>query len=82
MSRERSSAGRVFETALPLAIVALLLVWAGGAGVPTLVILLGAIGGMIGSGILGLFTGAVVLALVYGLFVAWLDREMAADGSG
>ncbi len=43
-----------------------------GVDVPMLVILLGAIGGMIFSGIIGLFTGAVVLALGYVLFRAWL----------
>jgi len=46
-----------------------------GVDVPMLVILLGAIGGMITSGILGLFTGAVVLALMYRLFVAWLRDD-------
>ncbi len=40
-----------------------------------LVILLGAIGGMIHSGIIGLFTGAVILALGYELFVFWLNPE-------
>jgi predicted PurR-regulated permease PerM len=44
-----------------------------GVDVPTLVILLGAIGGMIMSGILGLFVGAVVLALGYKMLIAWLD---------
>ena len=39
-----------------------------------LVILLGAIGGMLMSGIIGLFIGAVILALGYELFMAWLDR--------
>ncbi len=43
-----------------------------GVDVPTLVILLGAIGGMLMSGILGLFVGAVVLALAYQLMVQWL----------
>ncbi len=43
-----------------------------GAKVPTLVIFLGAIGGMLSMGIIGLFLGAVVLALGYELFVAWL----------
>jgi predicted PurR-regulated permease PerM len=43
-----------------------------GLDVPMLVILLGAIGGMILSGIIGLFVGAVVLALGYKLFQAWL----------
>ncbi len=43
-----------------------------GVDVPMLVILLGAIGGMITSGIVGLFIGAIVLALGYKLFGAWL----------
>ncbi len=43
-----------------------------GVDVPMLVILLGAIGGMITSGIIGLFIGAVVLALGYQLFRSWL----------
>ena len=43
-----------------------------GVDVPMLVILLGAIGGMLLSGIIGLFVGAVVLALGYKLFQAWL----------
>jgi len=42
-----------------------------------LVILLGAIGGMIYSGIIGLFIGAVVLALGYQLFNYWLNDEEA-----
>ena len=44
-----------------------------GVNVPTLVILLGAIGVMILSGIIGLFVGAVILALAYQLFMAWLS---------
>jgi predicted PurR-regulated permease PerM len=43
-----------------------------GVEAPMLVILLGAIGGMLMSGIIGLFVGAVVLALGYSLLVAWL----------
>ena len=43
-----------------------------GARVPTLVIVIGAIGGMISSGIIGLFVGAVVLAVGYELFAAWV----------
>ena len=46
-----------------------------GVAVPMLVILLGAIGGMITSGIIGLFIGAVVLALGYQLFTFWLKGE-------
>lgn len=44
-----------------------------GVDVPMLVILLGAIGGMITSGIVGLFIGAVILALGYSLFRAWVE---------
>jgi predicted PurR-regulated permease PerM len=49
-----------------------------GVNVPTLVILLGAIGGMMLSGIIGLFVGAVVLALGYQLFIAWLADAPAS----
>ncbi len=53
-----------------------------GVDVPMLVILLGAIGGMMLSGIIGLFVGAVVLALFYQLLVASLDGgdTLAAHG--
>jgi predicted PurR-regulated permease PerM len=43
-----------------------------GAAVPTVVIFLGAIGGFILSGIIGLFTGAVVLSIAYTLMQAWI----------
>ena len=46
-----------------------------GVAAPMLVILLGAIGGMIMSGIIGLFVGAVVLAIGYKLFQAWLMMD-------
>jgi predicted PurR-regulated permease PerM len=46
-----------------------------GVEAPMLVILLGAIGGLLMSGIIGLFLGAVVLALGYKLFQTWM-----ADG--
>jgi predicted PurR-regulated permease PerM len=46
-----------------------------GMDIPMLVILLGAIGGMMLSGIIGLFVGAVVLAVGYTLFMAWLEQE-------
>lgn len=45
-----------------------------GVDVPMLVILLGAIGGMITAGIIGLFIGAVVLALGYQLYMFWLNQ--------
>ena len=43
-----------------------------GMDIPMIVILLGAIGGMLLSGIIGLFVGAVVLALGYQLVMDWL----------
>ncbi len=51
-----------------------------GMDVPMLVILLGAIGGMIVSGILGLFIGAIILALGYMLYTQWLvDDEVKQE---
>lgn len=46
-----------------------------GVDIPMLVVLLGAIGGMLAFGILGLFVGAVVLALSYKLMMAWLNSD-------
>lgn len=46
-----------------------------GVGVPTLVILIGAIGGMITDGIVGLFVGAVVLAVGYQLAILWVTED-------
>jgi len=55
-----------------------------GVNTPMLVILIGAIGGAIAEGILGLFTGAVILALGYEVFAAWMAPDEAqgevADG--
>jgi predicted PurR-regulated permease PerM len=45
-----------------------------GSTVPTLVIFLGAIGGLIFSGLIGLFTGAIVLSLGYNLMVHWIGE--------
>ncbi|MCF6225048.1 MAG: AI-2E family transporter [Xanthomonadales bacterium] len=45
-----------------------------GVDAPMIVILLGAIGGMLTAGIVGLFIGAVVLAVGYKLFQTWLER--------
>jgi predicted PurR-regulated permease PerM len=54
-----------------------------GVAVPMLVILIGAIGGMLLSGIIGLFVGAVILALGYKLFIAWLHEDVdTAMGDG
>jgi predicted PurR-regulated permease PerM len=40
-----------------------------------LVIFLGAIGGFISFGFLGLFIGAVILSVGYKLFEAWLQED-------
>jgi predicted PurR-regulated permease PerM len=40
-----------------------------------LVVFMGAIGGFLSSGIIGLFLGAVILALGYKLFIVWLKQE-------
>jgi predicted PurR-regulated permease PerM len=52
-----------------------------GVDVPMLVIFVGAIGGFLSAGIIGLFIGAVVLALGYKLFVAWLAQESMVDSA-
>lgn len=46
-----------------------------GVQIPMLIILLGALGGMMATGIIGLFLGAVVLSLGYMLFGAWLRTD-------
>lgn len=53
-----------------------------GLEIPMPVILLGAIGGLMTSGFIGLFIGAVVLALGYTLFIQWLGEGegRVADG--
>jgi predicted PurR-regulated permease PerM len=45
-----------------------------GSEVPMVVIFIGAIGGFIRAGIIGLFVGAVVLAVGHDLFRWWLDK--------
>jgi predicted PurR-regulated permease PerM len=44
-----------------------------GVDLPALVVLLGAIGGMIEYGIVGLFVGAVILGLAYTIFSDWIQ---------
>ena len=48
-----------------------------GVAVPIAVVFLGAIGGFVVMGIIGLFVGAIVLSVGYKLFIAWLDRAPA-----
>lgn len=52
-----------------------------GLPVPTWVILVGAIGGMISMGMMGLFLGAVVLGLAYRLLLAWIGHGPAVAGT-
>ena len=52
-----------------------------GLDIPMLVILLGAIGGMMLSGIIGLFIGAVILAVGYQILMAWMTHEEAEDAA-
>jgi predicted PurR-regulated permease PerM len=44
-----------------------------GVAVPIAVVFLGAIGGFVAMGIIGLFVGAIVLSVGYKLFLAWLN---------
>lgn len=44
-----------------------------GMKIPMLVILIGAIGGMMAMGIIGLFIGAVIMSLGYQLFQMWIE---------
>ncbi len=52
-----------------------------GVDAPMAIIFIGAIGGMLMSGIIGLFVGAVIMVLGYTLFTAWLkmDAESPAE---
>jgi predicted PurR-regulated permease PerM len=49
-----------------------------GVNVPMAVIFVGAIGGFLASGIIGLFIGAVILVLGYELLLDWLDLDVGA----
>jgi len=44
------------------------------------VILVGAIGGMLRSGVIGLLIGPVILGIFYSLFMAWVQTD-AVTGS-
>lgn len=52
------------------------------APVPMLVVFLGAIGGFISSGFIGLFTGAIILSLGYQLMISWVNRSEEATQAG
>jgi predicted PurR-regulated permease PerM len=50
-----------------------------GVKTPMIVIFIGAIGGLLSSGVIGLFIGAVILSLGYDLFLLWLDDNSSPD---
>ena len=50
-----------------------------GVDAPMLVILVGALGGMMLSGIIGLFVGAVIVAITYTLFMSWIEEEQVTS---
>ena len=52
-----------------------------GVEAPMLVVLLGAIGGLIASGVVGLFVGAVIFTLGYKLFLLWMGEDSVPHGS-
>jgi predicted PurR-regulated permease PerM len=52
-----------------------------GVDAPMPIILIGAIGGMVSAGIIGLFVGAVVLAVGYRLFMAWVGQTTAEEAN-
>jgi predicted PurR-regulated permease PerM len=47
-----------------------------GVKTPMVIIFMGAIGGFLASGIIGLFVGAVVLSLSYEVFLLWLNQGL------
>jgi predicted PurR-regulated permease PerM len=51
-----------------------------GAPVPMLVVFLGAIGGFLSMGFIGLFVGAVILSLGFKLFRVWLEDLSRFNG--
>ena len=52
-----------------------------GVDAPMPVILLGALGGMVSSGIIGMFVGAVLLAVGYQVFMEWVDYVDEGEGA-
>jgi predicted PurR-regulated permease PerM len=49
-----------------------------GVTVPSAVVFIGAMGGFIAMGIIGLFVGAIVLSVSYKLCLTWLDGDATA----
>jgi predicted PurR-regulated permease PerM len=53
-----------------------------GLETPMIVILIGALGGMMFQGIMGLFIGPVILSIVYQLYHAWIDEGVSDAAHG
>ena len=51
-----------------------------GVDAPMPVILIGALGGMIAGGIVGMFIGAILLAVGYQIFMAWVNKADELSG--
>ncbi|EIK94277.1 permease [Pseudomonas sp. M47T1] len=51
-----------------------------GVAVPMPVVLVGALGGMVSNGIIGLFIGPVILAVGYELFMGWVHQPPVVTG--
>jgi predicted PurR-regulated permease PerM len=52
-----------------------------GVDAPMPVILIGALGGMVSAGFIGLFTGAVILAVGYQIFMQWVAMKSEGDSA-
>ena len=50
-----------------------------GVDAPIPIILIGALGGMVSAGFIGLFIGAVVLAAGYTVFMSWVAAKAEVD---
>jgi len=53
-----------------------------GLDAPMPIVLVGALGGIVSAGIIGLIVGSVLLALGYQLFMAWVYRENKDEDAG
>ncbi len=52
-----------------------------GVDAPMPIILIGALGGMVAIGLIGLFLGAILLAVAYQLFWSWVDESADSDAA-
>jgi len=49
-----------------------------GGRIPFLVLFLGVIGGLVAWGLIGMFLGAIILAVFFTVFNSWLQKKSAA----